>query len=388
MTVLSSSRQKKAEPGIPVADKIGGKRIRVLYVLPPTGKFAGIERVVNEIADGLARRYPQELSVDVLLLGMFDGWPEAAPAYSALSRRVDGPLSVMKVIRETVRNGQYDLVVVPQVEASVITWLSCVGLGPRIAMYLHGNPKFENTHFKASVLFMMMQLFVLQRLSAVFCISPKQMSYFQKAHPSKVPHFWVPNPVRRFMADGVPAGPVPDVITFVNVGRFCRQKGQDILLSAFAKVHARRPQARLVIVGYGDEEKQVLETIERLGLQGIARIEHHPHNPSGVLKSSDVYVSSSRWEGWSLAICEALRFGLPVVATDCEFGPSDILTDQKLGRLSNVESEDELVANMLYYCDHLEQERTYAEYRREYIDRYDLDNVLVAHADALALAVS
>src|SRR5262249_36981473 len=147
-------------------------------------------------------------------------------------------------------------------------------------------------------------------------------------------------------------------IVFVNVGRFCFQKGQDILLKAFSGLYKVRKNARLKIVGYGSEESSIREDIKRLDLEEAVVIEHHPNNPQPALATSDVYVSTSRWEGWSLAISEALRFGLPVVATDCEFGPSDILVDNRLGRLVTVGDTQELVEAMIYYCDNLPSERT------------------------------
>jgi glycosyltransferase involved in cell wall biosynthesis len=129
----------------------------------------------------------------------------------------------------------------------------------------------------------------------------------------------------------------------------------------------------------------IRQAINENGLVDVVAIEHHPHSPHAALLTSDVYVSSSRWEGWSLAICEALRFGLPVVATDCEFGPSDILVDERLGRL--VPFDDGALARaMLHYCDHLSSERAHAQYRRDYIDQFSVENVVHAHAAALKLA--
>ena len=139
------------------------------------------------------------------------------------------------------------------------------------------------------------------------------------------------------------------------------------------------------LVGYGDSEPELRDTIKRLGLETIVSIEHHPESPQVALSGSDVYVSTSRWEGWSLAICEALRSGLPVVATDCEFGPSDILTDQRLGLLVPPQEEDELVRAMLYYCDNLHVEKSYSDYRKNFINRYSAENIVHIHADALTL---
>jgi glycosyltransferase involved in cell wall biosynthesis len=225
----------------------------------------------------------------------------------------------------------------------------------------------------------------VHRLTAVFGVSPTQLSSFREAFGGTAPHYWAPNPVRRF-PNPAERREDPCCITFVKVGRFSHQKGQDILLRAFVRVHAVRKDARLVLVGYGPDEADLQRSIVALGLEGVARIEHHPHDPQAALAAADVYVSASRWEGWSLAICEALRFGLPVVATDCEFGPSDILTDERLGRLTPPLDEQALAEAMLHYCDTLGEARTDAAYRMSYVEKFNAETVVHAHAAALMAA--
>jgi len=172
----------------------------------------------------------------------------------------------------------------------------------------------------------------------------------------------------------------------VNVGRFAFQKGQDILLQAFAELVKIRPNVKLRIVGYGIGEANLRDEISRLSLDAHVAIEHYPINPQPALATSDIYVSTSRWEGWSLAICEALRFGLPVISTDCEFGPSDILVDPRLGRLVPVSGGQALVEAMAYYCDNLTLERSQSDFRKNYIDRYSPERVVEIHAQAIRSA--
>jgi glycosyltransferase involved in cell wall biosynthesis len=208
-------------------------------------------------------------------------------------------------------------------------------------------------------------------------------------YPSRVPREWVPNPVRRFTDTTVHRNG-SDTVTFVSVARFTYQKGQDLLLAAFSQLYQRRKQARLRVVGYGAEEADLRRSIDSLGLGDVVSIEHHPDSPQLPLSTSDVYVCTSRWEGWSLAICEALRFGLPVVSTDCEFGPSDILTDRRLGRLVPLSQADESVAAlvdaMAYYCDNLPAEQQDADFRKSYVERFSVEQVVHVHADAILRA--
>jgi glycosyltransferase involved in cell wall biosynthesis len=352
---------------------------KVLYILPPTGVYAGVERVVDEVCAELARAYRGVFEVDVLLLSPFKDCDFEGRPYTVIRRDAHGMAQVLGAVRAAVMAGDYDLVVVTQVEPTVLYWLASMGTRAKFVLYLHGNPGIERSAPKARILFTLMQLMVLRNLAGVFGVAPQQLKAFKALLPSDLPHCWTPNPVRRF-ADTTPRR-TGGGVTFVNVGRFSRQKGQDILLRAFAKVHAARPDARLRIVGYGPDEVHILAEIDRLGLTGAAWIEHHPVDPQPALAASDVYVSSSRWEGWPLVICEALRFGLPVIAADCDFGPGDILTDVRLGCLAPNEDADALADIMLRYCD--DTQASFADYRKEYIDRFSVENIVHAHAAAL-----
>lgn len=121
----------------------------------------------------------------------------------------------------------------------------------------------------------------------------------------------------------------------VSVGRISRQKGFDILIEAFALV-SRSRAARLLIIGDGpDEPVSALRELARA--RGIGdRIEFtgYLQNPFAALAKADLFVSSSRWEGASNALIEALACGLPLVATDCPTGSREILAGGRLGTLA------------------------------------------------------
>lgn len=361
------------------------KKLKVLYTQPNTTTFAGMERVIDEICAQLASTYQDTFDIDVFYPSRYDSYEVGKRPYRKIERQASGRLGFMQAVRQIVAAKQYDVVVIPQVEATVICWVACFGLKKNFVTHLHGNPRLERSHFKAKVLFYLMDKWVLNRLAAVFGTSPKQLTAFKIMFGRDVPTRWVPNPVRRFKETDANASP-SNFPTFVNVARFSYQKGQDILIDQFAKVHRERPNARLVLVGYGDGEAGIREAIKQHGIEDVVSVAHLPDNPQSALSSSDVYVSSSRWEGWSLAICEALRFGLPVVATDCEFGPSDILVDERLGRLVPLSEEDALAKAMLYYCDNLIAEKAHAPYRKDHIDQYSAETVVHIHADAIKRA--
>ena len=82
---------------------------------------------------------------------------------------------------------------------------------------------------------------------------------------------------------------------------------------------------RLLILGEG-EDRPLLETlIARLGLEEDVQMPGFVANPYAYMAHAKLFVLSSRWEGLPTVLVEALFCGLPVVATDCPSGPSEIL---------------------------------------------------------------
>ncbi|KMO33192.1 cellobiosyl-diphosphoprenyl alpha-mannosyltransferase [Methylobacterium tarhaniae] len=358
-------------------------KLKVLYMLPPTRSFAGIERVIHAVAAELVQQYGEQLDVSVLYMTTYEGMDRLVMPYRLIQRSVTTRTSLIRTMRSVALAERYDLIIVPQVEATVIAWLSCLGARRRMVVYLHGNPDREMRSAKARILFETMRYVVLHRLAGVFGVSKMQLAAFARAFPSRVAHYWLPNPVRRFPVPPPAKRAAGAPVTFVTVARLSYQKGQDHLLRAFARVQAARPNVRLALVGYGEDEALLRGEIARLGLDDRVSILYRPSDPGDVLASSDIYVSPSRWEGWSLAICEALRFGLPVIATDCPFGPSDILTDPRLGRLIPPDDEAALAAAMIEGHDRLAEEQAHRAYRMAHIDRYSVETVVADHAQAI-----
>jgi glycosyltransferase involved in cell wall biosynthesis len=378
--------QMKAELSTGKEQPLPTARKKILYIQPGTSSFAGIERVVDTICAALSDKYAADFDIDVLYTSQHKNRPNEKQGYNTIDRIAHNRRELMLVLRSVFKGKDYDLIVVPQIEPTVICMIACIGIRRNFAMHLHGNPRLEPSHLKAKILFFLMRIYFIKRLSYVFGTSPKQLESFKAMFKSKVRQYWLPNPVRRFDALRMKPDEERGYVTFVNVGRFSVQKGQDILLKAFAELHKVRANVKLKVVGYGQGEAELRDQIKRLNLEAVVSVEHYPDNPSPALAASDVYVSTSRWEGWSLAICEALRFGLPVVSTDCEFGPSDILVDRRLGLLVPVAGGEELVNAMIYYCDNLDSELAHAEFRQSFIDSYDTEHVVDVHADALRLA--
>lgn len=99
------------------------------------------------------------------------------------------------------------------------------------------------------------------------------------------------------------------------VGRLNWQKGFDELLRAFALVLEKHPDAKLVIAGEGDRRRDLERLVERLGIGGSVSLHGHRSDVPRFLAALDIFCMPSRWEGFGLALVEAMAAGKPCVAT-------------------------------------------------------------------------
>lgn len=118
----------------------------------------------------------------------------------------------------------------------------------------------------------------------------------------------------------------------VGVGRFSTQKNFPLLIRAVAEVRKTRP-VRLIILGEGSLRRDLEQLVRDLGIENDVDLPGFDANPFRFLKHASLYVLSSDWEGLPTALIEAMACGTPVVATDCESGPQEILDGGRHGRI-------------------------------------------------------
>jgi glycosyltransferase involved in cell wall biosynthesis len=122
----------------------------------------------------------------------------------------------------------------------------------------------------------------------------------------------------------------PPVI--LSVGRLDKQKDYPTLVRAFYRVRLQRT-ARLVILGEGPDRSRIEQAIAGLGLTTDVSLPGSDPNPYRFMRSAAVFAFSSQWEGFGVALLEALALDVPVVSTNCPHGPAEILGHGKYGAL-------------------------------------------------------
>lgn len=320
-------------------------RVRIAYFVPPSKHFAGIERVVHEIASGLVRDHGGLVDVHVIYASAYDEDAIRSARYIAHVLDVERLRGLTLSLRRCVAEGEFDVLVCPQVEASVIAWSATRGLGlPAFVPHLHGNPRIEEREGtrRSRLAFGLFRHLVSRRSAGVLAVSPSLARYASAEVVRDADVHYVPNPVRDLGATSDDASRENGPFRFVTVARLSRQKGQDILLHALAVARPDLPDVRVTLVGSGPEEDRLRRLSTELGLDDVVEFTGYVADPTPYLRSADCFVLSSRWEGFGVALVEALQFGLPLLAADCEFGPADVITDPRLGELVAPSDEEAL----------------------------------------------
>lgn len=121
----------------------------------------------------------------------------------------------------------------------------------------------------------------------------------------------------------------------MGMGRLTPAKDFTTLIESFDTL-LNFTDARLIILGDGEKRPELESLVKTKGLESKVLLPGFVTNPFPYLREADVFVLSSTWEGFANVIPEALACGTPVVSTDCESGPREILRDGEFGELVDV----------------------------------------------------
>lgn len=121
--------------------------------------------------------------------------------------------------------------------------------------------------------------------------------------------------------------------TFLALSRLAQSKRLDLMLEMFADLHARYPNTQLKIFGDGKERERLTAKICDLNLQDSAFLAPGISNIYEALCEADIYLMTSRYEGFPNALVEALSVGLPAIVLECHDGMKEIVQHGENGLL-------------------------------------------------------
>lgn len=199
--------------------------------------------------------------------------------------------------------------------------------------------------------------------------------------------FTIPNPVlpptsARLSASQTPAAP-PSRPVIAALGRLVPQKGFDLLIRATAQVLEKHPAWSLMILGEGPERKNLEQLAGDLGFSHRIRFPGHVQDPTRLLRQADLFVLSSRFEGFPNALLEAMSCGLPVISADCPSGPREIVRDGVDGLLIPTEDVGALAAALNRLMSDAAERARLAGHASEVLNRFGIERIMGLWEDLL-----
>lgn len=195
-----------------------------------------------------------------------------------------------------------------------------------------------------------------KRFNKIACVSKDALRAFKTKNNIDTLPVVIYNPIDKKdilnLADKETALVKPQKFTFSAVARLYESKGFDRLINVAKRLSDENYNFGIWIIGEGPLREKLKEQIDVAGLEDIVTLVGFLPNPYAAMKLCDAYVCSSRIEGYSLAVAEALVIGIPVISTKCT-GPIELLAQGEFGKLVE-NSEEGIYEGMKAFLDSTE----------------------------------
>lgn len=306
---------------------------RRIVLLVSSMESGGAERNAASLANAWSRR-----GDSVLLIATFSGrgrcfytlHPQVELVYLAdLTPRSDQSVVSRSLrllaLRRLIRKRNADIVVSFLTNVNIATLLACVGLHIPVVVSERSYPPLDT--------YRPLQAY-LRRLTypladRVVMLTREGQRWLHKTVPM-VRSTIIPNAVAYPLPVSPPVLPPEDFSctgrrVLLAVGRLDAGKQFDLLIRVFASLAPSLPDWDLVILGEGPEKTALQAHVERHGLEKRVMLPGLVGNVGAWYERADLYVSTSRYEGFPNTHIEAMAHGLPAVSYDCDTGPRDII---------------------------------------------------------------
>jgi glycosyltransferase involved in cell wall biosynthesis len=335
--------------------------MKVLFLIHSLSS-GGAERFTTTLANSL---YKKGIEVSILTLeSKVVDFYEVEPRIKRISLksqnniaekilRIFNPIKKIYEIRKELKKESPDVAIGIMTASNCYLAISALGLNVKIL----GSERVHPPMFPLSKPWEFVRRISYKHISLLIAQTETTAVWLRKnapAHETKV----IPNPVifplPRNEPTIKPNNIIPEIGTenkiVLGVGRLVHQKGFDRLIDAFHLITKDHPEWYLVIIGEGALRPQLENKIKTLSLERNVFLPGRVGNLEDWYKTADIYVLPSRYEGFPNTLIEAMSYGLPSIATNCETGPSDIIDHEKNGILisnSNMNNLPEKIETLL-----------------------------------------
>ena len=159
-------------------------------------------------------------------------------------------------------------------------------------------------------------------------------------------------------------------LKLINLGRYTDQKNQIIILKA-AQILKRHINFKLLILGRGSEKNNMKNFIEDNSLKNFVKLKDFIDNPFRLIKESDIFILSSKYEGLPNVLLEAACLKRLIISTKCPTGPKEILSNGKGGIFFKINDYKDLALKIKYAIRNKKLMKKKVEFCYKNLHRYD-----------------
>ena len=303
----------------------GGGAERVTAMLANQWACRGWSVTIATLADG-PDSYRLEPNVRRVKLGV------AAASHGVVDAAWRNWVRVRE-LRRLLRTERPDVVLAMMATSAVLCVLASRGLGARVIVSERIHPPMLNLGW----IWDQARRLTFPLADRVVVLAEESRRWMESRH-KRVRVVVIPNPVCMPLQPGDPFQDPARIVpatsrVLLAVGRLDEQKGFDVLIAAFAALADRYPEWALVIAGDGPRRADLAAQARDAGLASRVLLPGHVGNLANWYRRADLFVLSSRFEGFPNVLIEAMAHGCAVVSFDCDTGPRDIVRDHVDGVL-------------------------------------------------------
>jgi GalNAc-alpha-(1->4)-GalNAc-alpha-(1->3)-diNAcBac-PP-undecaprenol alpha-1,4-N-acetyl-D-galactosaminyltransferase len=317
--------------------------------------------------------YELEAQVKLVQLGIIGDSPNFIQILRTGSQRIG-------LLRAAILASQPDVVISFLNTVNVLTLIATWQLNLPVIVSEHSYPAFLDVNRWWQVLMKV----TYRRADLVTLLTESALAFYPRDRGYR--SIVMPNPVITPVAE-ISTTQLVSSPTLMAIGRLHPVKGFDLAIAAFAKLRDKYPDWHLTILGEGPNRAELEELRSKLDLSNRVHFLGQVQNVNAHLRQADIFVLSSRFEGFPMALCEAMACGVPVVATDCLSGPREIITDGVDGILVAMEDVDALANGMdILMADPVKRQQL-ARAAPQILERFGLEQVMNRWKEAIDEAI-
>lgn len=351
----------------------------------------GAERVVSHLANNWAEKgwtvaiavfegtksfYP--LHPSITLVPVIGSWKKTGNFFKKMYYRMAGIIPLYRFLKKN----KPAIVLSFMLSNNIITTIVARLLHIPVIISERIHPDYFSAGFAWGLLQKIIFPYLYPRADALVVQTSDIQNWFSAR--ISMPVYKIPNPVilplLSKQGNSVPL-PKPCIIA---MGRLHHQKGFDILICAFSSIAQSFPEWSLIIIGEGPERDNLERLTQTLHVQGQVKLTGLVSNSLEYLRQGDIFVLSSRMEGFPNVLCEAMACGLPVISTDCPSGPGEIITDGMDGLLVPADNPALLAKAMERLILHEEERTQLSSHALAITGRFDLHKICSLWEDVIS----